>query len=78
MSMKKLKRVGAPIINAGHTPDTMYLVNPQEVINSLKIETKEPALKGWECPNCHKILSPYKNTCSCKELPEQWDSAYRR
>jgi hypothetical protein len=22
--------------------------------------------KGWECPRCNKIHSPYKETCECK------------
>ena len=25
-----------------------------------------PTSKGWECPRCHKIHSPYKETCECR------------
>lgn len=23
------------------------------------------AMQGWECPRCHRILSPLKESCSC-------------
>ena len=29
-------------------------------------EKKEELLKGWECPRCKTIHSPYIETCTCK------------
>ena len=25
----------------------------------------KPRLRGWECPRCHKIHSPFSLTCDC-------------
>jgi hypothetical protein len=31
----------------------------------VKVEVKSYPLQGWECPNCHRVWSPYRASCDC-------------
>jgi len=31
----------------------------------VEIEVKSYPLQGWECPNCHRVWSPYRASCDC-------------
>lgn len=60
-------KVPCLMTKAGFVPQAKTITEYKKRIfpKNLELDPTQPPMRGWQCPRCFKILSPFIRECSC-------------